>query len=43
MLSVCCINFSTVAIEARVAEEGPTAELDQRNHTVLNAAAALSV
>lgn len=38
MLSVCCINFSTVASEAGETEEGPTAELVQRNHAVPNAA-----
>lgn len=40
MLSVCCINFSTVASEAGGTEEGPTAELDPRKRTVPDAAPA---
>lgn len=34
MLSVCCINFSTVASNTEGTEEGPIAELTQRNHAI---------
>lgn len=44
MLSVCCINFSTMAGDAGgTEEEGPTAELAHRSHSVPNTAAAAFV